>query len=65
MGLRAIYDWTRDDVAFAALRRWIEAGNDADLLKMMGYDPEVPVAPRSCATARACSCASAVTRASS
>ena len=42
VGLRAIYDWTRDGVAFPALQRWIEAGNDADLLKRMGYDPEVP-----------------------
>ena len=43
IGLRAIYDWTRDDVAFPALERWILAGNDADLLKRMGYDPEVPL----------------------
>ena len=42
VGLRAIYDWTRDDVAFPAMQRWIEAGNDAALLKTMGYDPEVP-----------------------
>jgi RNA polymerase primary sigma factor len=42
VGLRAIYDWTRDDVAFPGMQRWIEAGNDADLLKTMGYDPEVP-----------------------
>jgi RNA polymerase primary sigma factor len=40
-GLRAIHDWTRDEVAFPALQRWIEAGNDADLLRRMGYDPEV------------------------
>jgi RNA polymerase sigma factor RpoD-like protein len=43
VGLRAIYDWTRDDIAFPALERWIEAGNDADLLKAMGFDPEVPL----------------------
>jgi len=43
VGLRAIYDWTRDGVAFPALQRWIEAGNDADLLKKMGFDPEVPL----------------------
>jgi RNA polymerase primary sigma factor len=42
VGLRAIYDWTRDGVAFPALERWIMDGNDADLLKRMGYDPEVP-----------------------
>ncbi|HYO42812.1 MAG TPA: RNA polymerase sigma factor RpoD [Candidatus Limnocylindrales bacterium] len=41
-GLRAIYDWTRDDVAFPALQRWIEGGDDSDLLRRMGYDPEVP-----------------------
>jgi RNA polymerase primary sigma factor len=43
VGLRAIYDWTREGVAFPALERWIMAGNDADLLKRMGYDPEVPL----------------------
>jgi RNA polymerase sigma factor RpoD-like protein len=42
VGLRAIYDWSRDEVAFPALQRWIEAGNDADLLRRMGWDPEVP-----------------------
>ena len=41
-GLRAIYDWTREGVAFPALQRWIEAGNDSDLLRRMGFDPEVP-----------------------
>src|SRR3954469_12294366 len=43
VGLRAIYDWTRDDVAFPALERWITASNDADLLKRMGFDPDVPL----------------------
>jgi RNA polymerase primary sigma factor len=43
IGLRAIYDWTRDEVGFPALERWILAGNEADLLKRMGYDPEVPL----------------------
>jgi len=43
VGLRAIYDWTREGVAFPALERWIAAGQDADLLKRMGYDPEVPL----------------------
>ena len=41
-GLRAIYDWTRDGVAFPALQLWIEEGNDSDLLRRMGFDPEVP-----------------------
>jgi len=43
IGLRAIWDWTREDVAFPALERWILAGNDADFLKRIGYDPEVPL----------------------
>jgi RNA polymerase sigma factor RpoD-like protein len=42
IGLRAIYDWTQQDVAWPALQRWIETGHDADLLKMFGQDPEVP-----------------------
>jgi RNA polymerase sigma factor RpoD-like protein len=42
VGLRAIWDWTRDDVAFPALEGYITAGNQADLLKTLGYDPEVP-----------------------
>ena len=64
VGLRAIYDWTRDDVAFPALERWILAGNDAELLKRMGCDPECRSTPSS-RTARASSCASGATRASS
>src|SRR5438552_3405478 len=28
VGLRAIWDWTREDVAYPALDRWILAGND-------------------------------------
>src|SRR4029079_15816696 len=43
IGLRAIWDWTREEVAYPALERWILAGNDADQLKRMGYDPEVPL----------------------
>ena len=42
VGLRAIYNWTRDEVAFPALERWITRGNESDLLRRMGYDPEVP-----------------------
>src|SRR3954471_23470742 len=42
VGLRAIYDWTRDEVGFPALQRWIEAGNDSDFMRRMGFDPEVP-----------------------
>ena len=42
-GLRAIYDWTREEVAYPALRRWVESGTDADLLKRLGFDPEIPL----------------------
>jgi RNA polymerase primary sigma factor len=43
VGLRAIWDWTREGVAFPALERYITAGHEADLLKHLGYDPEVPL----------------------
>ena len=46
IGLRAIWDWTRDEVAYPALERWITAGNDAELLKQMGFDPEVPLSTK-------------------
>ena len=65
VGLRAIYDWTRDDVAFPALERWILSGHDADLLKRMGYDPEVPLEHEAARSARASWSGSGVTRASS
>src|SRR5450759_308242 len=42
IGLRALYDWTREGVAFPALQRWITTGHDADLLKRMGWDPAAP-----------------------
>jgi RNA polymerase primary sigma factor len=42
VALRALYNWTRDEVAFPALQRWIESGHDAELLLHMGYDPDVP-----------------------
>ncbi len=42
VGLRAIYDWTRDDMSFPAVQAWIEAEHDTDLLRRMGFDPEVP-----------------------
>ena len=44
--LRAVYDWTRDGVAFPAMRRWIEGGHDAEFLRRLGYDPAVPVGIR-------------------
>ncbi len=43
IGLRAIWDWTREGVAWPALERYIEAGNEAELFKRMGFDPEVPL----------------------
>ncbi len=43
VGLRAIWDWTREGVAWPALERYILAGNEAELLKRMGFDPEVPL----------------------
>jgi RNA polymerase primary sigma factor len=43
VGLRAIYDWTTADVAWPALERWILAGHESDLLRRLGYDPEVPL----------------------
>jgi RNA polymerase primary sigma factor len=42
-GLMAIQEWARESVAFPALERWILDGRDAELLKRMGYDPEVPL----------------------
>jgi RNA polymerase primary sigma factor len=38
--LRALFDWARDAVALPAIRRWIEAGHDAELLAEMGYRPD-------------------------
>ena len=35
--IRALEAWTRDELAVPALRRWIEAGRDAVLLRQMGY----------------------------
>jgi RNA polymerase primary sigma factor len=46
IGLRAIWDWTREEVAYPALERWITADNDAELLKQMGFDPEVPLSTK-------------------
>ena len=42
VGLRAIYDWTREAVAFPALERWIASGHDSTLLREMGYDSAAP-----------------------
>jgi RNA polymerase primary sigma factor len=35
--IRALETWTREGLAVPALRRWIEAGRDAALLRQMGY----------------------------
>jgi RNA polymerase primary sigma factor len=43
VGLRAIAEWSRDEVAFPALERWITSGKDAELMKRLGFDPEVPL----------------------
>jgi len=42
IGLRALYDWSREGVAFPALQRWVTTGHDAALLQEMGWDPAVP-----------------------
>ncbi len=39
VGLRAVYDWTRE-VGHEALARWILGGKDAELLLEMGWDPD-------------------------
>ena len=43
VGLQAIHTWSRDEVAYPALERWITSGKDAELMKRLGYDPEVPL----------------------
>jgi len=43
VGLRAIAEWSRDEVAYPALERWISSGKDAELMKSLGFDPEVPL----------------------
>ena len=42
IGLRALYDWTREGVAFPALQRWVTTGHDAALLQELGWDPATP-----------------------
>ncbi len=44
-GLQALYEWTRA-VAWERLESWIEAGNDAESLFEMGWDPTVPEGTR-------------------
>ncbi len=40
--IRALEAWTREELAVPALRRWIETGHDAVLLREMGYSPAPP-----------------------
>ncbi len=40
--LVAMYTWARDEVAIPAIRRWIEAGRDADYLAGLGYRADSP-----------------------
>ena len=65
VGLRAIFDWTRDEVAFPALQRWIEARQRRRPAQADGLRPGGPARPPSCVTARASSWRSGATRASS
>ena len=39
-GLRALYDWSRE-IGHEALRRWIMAGHDAEIMLEMGWNPEI------------------------
>ncbi len=48
IGLRAIYDWTREGVEFPALQRWVTTGHDAALLGEMGWNPAVPPGTKLC-----------------
>ena len=43
--LRAMQTWARDEVAIPALRRWIEAGREADVLAEMGFRPDAAGEP--------------------
>ncbi len=43
VGLQAIHTWSRDEVAYPALERWITSGKDAEFMKQLGFDPEVPL----------------------
>jgi RNA polymerase primary sigma factor len=39
---RVVETWAREELAIPALRRWIEAGRDAALLRQMGYSRAPP-----------------------
>jgi RNA polymerase primary sigma factor len=40
--LRQMLAWVRDEVALPALRRWVEAGHDAEMIAEMGFRPDGP-----------------------
>ena len=42
----AMQTWARDEVAIPAIRRWIEAGKDAEILAELGYRPTDEASPR-------------------
>ena len=44
----AMLDWARDEVAIPALRRWLEAGHDEDILEALGHRPEADEAAVRC-----------------
>ncbi|HSL76018.1 MAG TPA: sigma-70 family RNA polymerase sigma factor [Candidatus Limnocylindrales bacterium] len=43
--IEAMIAWARDEVAIPAVRRWIEAGHDADVLAKLGYRPDAEGEP--------------------
>jgi RNA polymerase primary sigma factor len=43
--VKAMLAWARDEVAIPALRRWVEAGHDADVLGTLGFRPEIEDEP--------------------
>ena len=65
IGLRAIYDWSRDEVAFPALRRWIEERPRRRPAQAHGLRPGGAARRRSSRTGAASWCGSGATRASS
>ncbi len=43
--LTAMRSWARNEVAIPALRRWVEAGHEADILRQLGHDPDAEGEP--------------------
>jgi len=44
--LTAMLSWARDEVAIPALRRWVEAGHEDEILETLGHRPEAADEPR-------------------